>query len=89
MCKMTMVFERDKKASPSCLELDIVEFLEMIGRIADFKFKGSELQDTIDLATKIDYIMDELFPMIEVERSDREEEEDPVSDSNDDVSDSY
>lgn len=44
MSKMTMIFEREK-SSPGYTELDFVEFLEFIGRVAFVKFQGSELQD--------------------------------------------
>ena len=75
MSKMTMVMERDKKASPAYLELDYVEFLEMIGRIAYIKFQGSEL-DQIDLTTKIEYVLDDLFKLIEMDRNERQDDED-------------
>ena len=76
MCKMTMVMERDKKASPGYLELDFVEFLEFIGRLAHAKFLGSELEDNVDLATKIEYVMDDLFALHDLTRSEREEDSD-------------
>ena len=87
MCKMTQANERDKKMSPSYTELEHVEFLEMIGRIAHTRFQGSELQDQIDLASKIEYVLDDLFPLIQMERSEREEEDGFDSDTN--LSDDY
>jgi len=38
----------------------MAEFLEMIGRIADLKFKGSELE-SIHLANKIEFVLDDIF----------------------------
>ena len=38
----------------------MAEFLEMIGRIAELKFKGSELE-SIHLANKIEFVIDDLF----------------------------
>ena len=37
-----------------------VEFLEMIGRVADIKFKDSE-QENLQLHYKIEYVLDEIF----------------------------
>ncbi len=72
---MTMMMEKEqKKQSPGYLELDFVEFLEFIGRLAHEKFKGSELEDQVDLATKIDYLMDDLFVLVELTRIEREED---------------
>ena len=72
---MTMINERDKRNSPSYTEIDIVEFLEMVGRIAYHRFQGSELQDQIDLAGKIEYVLDDLFTIIGAERNEREAED--------------
>lgn len=86
MSKMTMIYERDKKASPAYNELTYEEFLEMIGRIAFIKFQGSEL-DQLNLMTKIEYVLDDLFQLVELERNEREEDEELIetfSDSNED-----
>jgi len=40
-----------------------VEFLEMVGRIAEFKFKGTELE-SIPLELKIEEILDELLTVL-------------------------
>ena len=60
-----------------------VEFLEMIGRIAHIKFSGSVLEDE-PLANKIEYVLDDLFKMIEVQRRDVPIDEVSESDSDDD-----
>ena len=70
-----MVVERDKKASPGYLELEFVEFLEFIGRLAHTKFIGSELEFGLDLATKIEYVLDDLLALIDLTRNEREIEE--------------
>jgi hypothetical protein len=44
-----------------------VEMLELIGRIAKLKFRDSEL-DGLPLTKKIEYILDILFRLVEVER---------------------
>ena len=43
MSKMTTIYERERKKSP--FELEFVEFLEFIGRLAHAKFIGSEVED--------------------------------------------
>ena len=45
----------------------------MIGRVSQAKFAGSEL-DQIELYAKVEYVLDDLFPLIEVVRKDREED---------------
>ena len=41
-------------------KLQFVEFLEMIGRVAEYKFRGTELED-IGLERKIEQILDDIF----------------------------
>ena len=60
-----------------------VEFLEMIGRIAHTKFAGSVLEDE-PLVTKIEYVLDDLFQLIEVKRKDVPIAEESDGDSDDD-----
>lgn len=74
MSKMTTVYEKERKTSSSQTELEFVEFLEMLGRVAHIKFLGSELEETTDLATKIEYVLDDLFVLIETKRNEREED---------------
>ena len=40
--------------------LMFTEFLEMIGRVAELKFKESELEE-MHLANKIEFVLDDLF----------------------------
>jgi hypothetical protein len=40
-----------------------VEFIEMIGRVAHMKFKGSDL-DTLPLNEKIEFVLDDLFTAV-------------------------
>ena len=77
MSKMTMVTERDKQASPNYMELDQVEFLEMIGRVAHTKFVGSELAE-LPLTPKLELLLDDLLPLCNLDRNEREEDEDFV-----------
>ena len=61
MSKMTTIQERERKKSP--FELEFVEFLEFIGRLAQTKFMGSEVEDHLTPTQKIEYILEDLFAM--------------------------
>jgi hypothetical protein len=62
MCKMTIIDEQDDSIA-KYNKLQWVEFLEMIGRVADLKFKGTELE-IIPLAEKINFVMDDLLTFV-------------------------
>lgn len=49
MCKMTVINEAEE-SSVRYKRLQFVELLEMIGRIAEVKFKGTELEASMTLA---------------------------------------
>ena len=60
MSKMTVVVENASIKEYN--RLQFVEFLEFIGRIAQIKFKQSGGDSaSLSLATKIEYILDDLF----------------------------
>ena len=82
MSKMTGVKENDKEQVVDYGRLAFVEFLEMVGRCADHKFRGSELED-IDLAQKVNFVMDDLFAPFNMRRRNPrvEIEEETESDS--------
>ena len=61
MSKMTNTQENTEAQKYD--KLSFVEFLEMIGRVADFKFRGSELED-VALVRKIEHVLDELFVVL-------------------------
>ena len=88
MSKMTIIDEKDKKLAPTYNELDFVEFLEFLGRVSPLKFQGSELEDQIDLTTKIDYVMDDLLALVDTQRNEVEQESDE-SESGGEESDDY
>ena len=66
MCKMTITDEQDDSTA-KYKKLQWVEFLEMIGRVADLKFKGTELE-IIPLAEKINFVMDDLLTFVDQTR---------------------
>ena len=59
MSKQTCINENDD-LSKKFMKITWVEFLEMIGRVADLKFRDSELE-SIPLEAKIEYVLDDLF----------------------------
>ena len=81
MSKMTIVnedYQRDRYYL-----LDFVEFLELIGRVALVKYEGSDMERE-PLVRKIEFIVDSLFTLLNVERSEVVLEEEDVSDSDPD-----
>ena len=58
MSKMTIIDENNDHRRYETI--NFVEFLEMVCRAADTKFKGSELEG-IPLAKKVEHILDDLF----------------------------
>ena len=65
-----------------------MEFLEFLGRVSPLKFQGSELEDQIDLTTKIEYVMDDLLALVDSQRNEVEQESDE-SESGGEESDDY
>ena len=63
MSKMTVVRESEKPKQYDHVQLP--EFCEMIGRLADTRYKN---QAQLILATKIEFLLDELFAVINYKR---------------------
>ena len=59
MSKMTYADENND-GEARMKRIDFVELLEMIGRAADVKFRGSELED-LPLYRKIEFILSDIF----------------------------
>jgi len=81
MCKMTVLQEMDQ--SWQYKQLQFVELLEMLGRIAEFKFRETELEG-LELAKKLEYILDDVLSLVEVSRKDVNIQVDEKSESDDD-----
>ena len=81
MSMMTVPNENNSKNRYEMLALP--EFLELLGRAADFKFAGSEMEE-FTLAQKIEYLLDLLFVPFDFVRNlvveDREERSESDSD---------
>lgn len=61
MSKMTVADENGEMWKYD--EISFVEFLEMIGRAADLKFKDSE-QESLELHKKIEFVIDDLLVLV-------------------------
>jgi hypothetical protein len=68
MCKMTVVNEALNYKEYG--RLQFVEFLEFIGRVAQSKFKHSG--DSLPLAQKVEYVLDDLFAGFGLQRKEFE-----------------
>ena len=80
---MTVVNEADKKSLHQYQIVTHVEFLELIARIADLHFRDSEM-DELSLAEKVEYVLDELLPLVESKRVKQKVVIEEFSDSDDD-----
>lgn len=63
MSKMTVPFENEDTDAAKYDKLLFVEFLEMIGRVAEYKFRGTELEN-LGLDKKIEEILDNIFAVL-------------------------
>ena len=82
MSKMTVDKEHEKH--DQYLNLAFVEFLEMIGRIADIKFRRTTLGDE-PLAKRIEFVLDDMIPeMLVCDRNPVNIRVEEVSESDDD-----
>ena len=68
LCKMTIPSELEQKAQTQYLSVSHVEFLELVARVAELYFRDSEMDDLM-LSEKIEYILDDLFPLVGAERT--------------------
>ena len=66
LCKMTVVDEADDGLN-RYNKLYFVEFLEMIGRIAEIKYRGTEVAQQ-SLTKRIEYVLDEILPLVGAKR---------------------
>ena len=57
--------------------------MEFLARIAETYFKGSEMED-IDLANKVEYLLDEILPLVGSKRVKQETVIEEFSESDDD-----
>ena len=60
-----------------------VEFLELLARIAELYFRDSEMED-LQLSEKIEYILDDLLPLVEMSRTKQKIMIEEFSESDDD-----
>lgn len=62
-----MTITREMERQDEYNRIEFVEFLELIGRVAIVKFAHSEYE-SIELARKIEYVLDDLFYTEDLER---------------------
>ena len=83
MCKMTTVNEAEE-STLRYKRLQFVELLELVGRIADLKFKETEQEKSLGLAEKIEFVLEDLFTLVGVRRKDVIITVEELSESDDD-----
>ena len=66
LCKMTVVDEADDGLN-RYNKLYFVEFLEMVARIAEIKYRGTEVSQQ-SLTKRIEYVLDEILPLVGAKR---------------------
>ena len=83
MSKMTNPYENDNPEK--YVKLAYPEFLEMIGRVAELKYRGSE-QEPLPLAEKIETILDQIFVVLGpgVKRKDADVDQEVLTESDSD-----
>ena len=69
MCKMTCVNEAEE-STMRYKRLQFVELLELIGRIADVKFRGTEMETSMTLAQRIEFVIDDVLTLVDGKRKD-------------------
>jgi hypothetical protein len=69
MCKMTCVNEAEE-STLRYKRMQFVELFELIGRIAEVKFRGTEFETSMTLAQRIEFVLDDIFTLVDVRRRD-------------------
>ena len=82
LCKMTVANEFNE-SKEKYRKLQFVELLELIGRIADLRYKHTPL-DEMHLNKKIDLVLDDVLAMVEFKRREVSIKIDDESQSDDD-----
>lgn len=82
MSKMTVIDESHDIIA-KYKRIQYVEFLEFLGRVAMCKFNGTEM-DALPLCTKIEYVLDDILPLVGEKRKEAKRSvADEVSESDD------
>ena len=68
MSKMTVIDE--VKGGKKYLSISFIEFVEMIGRVAHFRYKDDPDYANVDLASKIEFVLDEVLGTLNIKRLD-------------------
>ena len=81
MCKMTVINEFEDSQT-KYKRLQFVEFLEMLGRIAELKYRGTDLE-RVPLAKKLETVLEEALAIVGYERKEVNIVVNDVSESDD------
>ena len=79
MSKMTVVNE--VKTSKRYRQIELPELNEFIGRVADLKYRD---QSSFTLGQKIEFVLDDIFKLVQFKRVEKNLEEDEQSESDSD-----
>lgn len=66
MSKMTVVKETTDHRKYQ--QMQFIEFCEMMGRVAHFKYKDDPEMSKVELHTKLEYVMDEVLGAFNIQR---------------------
>ena len=67
MSKMTVQEEMRQTETRGYKQLEFVEFLELICRLAILKFKGSDLE-SMELPEKVDYFLEDVLAIVSIDK---------------------
>jgi hypothetical protein len=68
MSKMTVIDE--VKGGKKYQTISFIEFVELIGRVAHFRYKDDVDYSNVDLASKIEFVLDEILGTLNIKRLD-------------------
>ena len=83
MSKMGVAEELNRDATRKYTNMIYVEFLEFLARIAELYFEGSEMED-LELNIKLEYLLDEMLPLVDAKRVKQSVSIEEFSESDDD-----
>ena len=83
MSQATVVNEFDKGSLQEYSKLTYVEFLEFLARVAELYFEDSEMAE-LDLHVKLEYLLDEILPLVSAKRVKQSTVIEEFSESDDD-----
>ena len=83
MSQNSVINEFDAKSLLEYNKLSYMEFLEFLARVAELYFEGSEMEE-LELHVKLEYLLDELLPLVGSKRIKQSTVIEEFSESDDD-----